>query len=417
MAMEKRLASMAWRNLWRHKRRTAITLSSIAFGALLAVLVTGMADSQFGQMIDLAARMGGGHVTLQHPEYLDRPALRRSVSNSTRLREIALRESQVERVVTRISGQLMLSTASQNYGAGFIAFDPAVEDEATLSVLESLVEGELFPSADAKGIILGSRLAKNLDARLGRKVVYTLADKHGEITREAARVTGILHTGAPSIDAGLCLLPIDTFRQTVAYAPDEGIQIAVFLGDQRRASEVAARLGDKIGTEVSALTWRQVQPDLSGFVTMKIVGMQLMEGIILLLVAATIFNTLFVGVMERIREFGIMMALGFSPASLFGLVMFESLWLGLIGLVVGALVTAWPYYYLSTTGLDLSAMLGDIGSAEVAGVAMQPQLQVGILPEHLAMIAAIILVSTLAAGLYPAWRAGTVVPVESIKLV
>jgi ABC-type lipoprotein release transport system permease subunit len=416
--MEKRLASMAWRNLWRHKRRTAITLSSIAFGALLAVLMTGLADSQFAQMIDVAARMGGGHVTLQHPEYLDRPALRRSVSNSTRLREIALRESQVERVVTRITGQLMLSTASQNYGAGFIAFDPAVEDEATLSVLESLVEGELFPSAEAKGIILGSRLAQNLDARVGRKVVYTLADKHGEITREAARVTGILHTGAPSIDSGLCLLPIDTFRQTVAYAPDEGIQVAVFLGDQRRASEVAARLGDQIGTEVSALTWAQVQPDLSGFVAMKIVGMQLMEGIILLLVAATIFNTLFVGVMERIREFGIMMALGFSPASLFGLVMFESLWLGLIGLVVGALVTAWPYYYLSTAGLDLSFILGgDISSAEVAGVAMPPELHVGILPEHLTMIAAIILVSTLAAGLYPAWRAGRVVPVESIKLV
>ncbi|MEE9279125.1 MAG: FtsX-like permease family protein [Myxococcota bacterium] len=415
--MGKRLASMAWRNLWRHRRRTLITLSSIAFGAFIAVIMTGIGDSQWPRMINLAARMGGGHVTLQHTEYQDRPALRRSVRNAAGLREIALRDPQVERVVTRVTGQLMLSTAAQNYGAAFIAFDPAVEDETTLSVLEALAEGEIFPSADTRGIILGSRLARNLDARLGRKVVYTLADKHGEITREAARVTGILHTGSPSMDAALCLLPIDSFRRAVGYGPDEGVQVAVFLGDHRRAANVASRLGDQIGTEVAALTWRQVQPDLSAFVAMKIGGMQLMEAFILLLVAAGIFNTLFVSVMERVREFGIMMAVGFSPASLFGLVMFESLWLGLVGLVVGGLITSWPYYYLSTTGLDVSAMLGDVSSAEIAGVAMPMQMQIGIYPEHLLAIAGVVLLCTLAAGLYPAWKAGRVVPVESIRLV
>ena len=80
--MGKRLASMAWRNLWRHRRRTLITLSSIAFGAFIAVIMTGIGDSQWPKMINLAARMGGGHVTLQHPDYQDRPALKRSVRNA-----------------------------------------------------------------------------------------------------------------------------------------------------------------------------------------------------------------------------------------------------------------------------------------------------------------------------------------------
>ncbi len=414
-----RLPSTAWRNLWRHRRRTLLTLLSIAFGTMLAIIMTGMADSMFGDMINLAARMGGGHVTLQHPEYLDRPALKRTLTDTTGLREIALREREVERVVPRITGQLLLSTAAQSYGAAFIAFDPTLEDSATLSILDSLVEGEVFASPDDKGIILGSRLAGNLGARLGRKVVYTLADKHGEITREAARVTGILRTGSPSVDAALALLPIDTFRRAVAYSADEGIQVAVFLSDQRRANAVATRLADRVGTHVSALTWQQAQPDVSSFITMKIVGMQVMEVLVMLLVAAGIFNTLFVSVMERIREFGIMLAIGFSPANLFGLVMFESLWLGLVGLVGAALLTAGPYYYLATIGIDYSGMLAgtDSGSAEIAGIAMPLQIRVGITAEHVVMIAGLVLLATLLAGILPARQAGRVVPVESMRLV
>lgn len=410
------LASMAWRNLWRHRRRTLLTLSSIAFGVMLAVLFTGIGDSNWSEMIQLAARLGGGHVTLQHPEYLETPTLSRTIRNVEQLRAAALRDPDVERVVTRITGNLMLATASQNYGAAFIAFDPGDEDESTLSLIEALTEGEMFPSTRDGGIILGKRLAENLDAGLGRKVVYTLTDRNGEIVQEAARVSGIVSTGAPSVDAGLCLLPIDSLREALGYDPGEAVQVGVFLRDHRRADAVAARIGEAFGTQVSALPWHQIQPELSGFITMKVAGARFMEAIIMVLVAAGIFNTLFVSVMERVREFGIMLAIGFSPARLFGLVMCESLWLGLVGLVLAAAVTAGPYYYMATVGIDLSAMMG-AGSGEVAGVAVSPIMQVAIFPENLLMIASAALLATLLSGLYPAWNAGRVVPVESIRLV
>jgi len=136
----------------------------------------------------------------------------------------------------------------------------------------------------------------------------------------------------------------------------------------------------------------------------------------MILVAAGIFNTLFVSVMERMREFGIMTAIGFSPVRLFGLVMWESLWLGLTGLAAAVLVTAGPYIYLWKHGVDLSAMTGG-ESSEVAGVAMDPVLHVNIFPENAGWIAVAVLLATLLSGIYPAWRAGRVVPVESIKLV
>jgi ABC-type lipoprotein release transport system permease subunit len=411
------LGVMAWRNLWRRRRRTLITLSSIAFGTLLAVIFTAFQDRNFADMIDLAARMTGGHVTLQHPEYLDTPTLSRSVQDTGRLTSLALEDEEVERVVTRIMGFTLLSTASANYGAGFIAFDPVEEDEETLSIIEGMEEGAVFESARDRGIILGQRLARNLGTGMGKKVVYTMADKHGEIVSGLGRVSGIVRTGAPSLDAGLCLLPIDSLREVLGYAPDEALQVAVFIDDQRRSGEVAGRMQGRVDPQqVTAMTWDQIQPDLAGFIAMKVGGAIFMEVLIAIIISAGIFNTLFVSVMERVREFGIMIAIGFSPGSLFRLVMLESLWLGLVGLVAGAALTVGPYLYLTKTGLDMSAMIGGEG-AEVAGVAVSPIMRVGIFPEHAVLIAVAVFIATMLSGLHPAWRAGRVVPVETIKLV
>ena len=410
------LAAMAWRNLWRNRRRTVITLSSIAFGILLAVLFTGLGDSRWAEVIDLAARMGGGHVTLLHPEYLDTPSLKRTVTAVESKRNLALADADVDKVITRISGQTMLATAGESYGVFFIAFDPGAEDESTLSVLEGLVEGKLFESGRDRGIILGKKLATNLGVRLGRKVVYTMTDKSGEIITGLGRVSGIVATGAPSVDAGLCLLPLDTIRDALGYAKDEATQVGVFLSDQRKADQVAARLGAALDDGSVAVTWRQSQPDLAGFISMKVAGMVFFEMLIMVLVAAGIFNTLFVSVMERVREFGILMAIGFSPWGLFRLVMWESFWLGMVGIVAAAIVTAGPYYLLTTKGLDMSGFIGESG-AELAGVAVKPTLCADIYPENAVFIALAALIATLLSGLYPAWRAGRVVPVESIKLV
>jgi ABC-type lipoprotein release transport system permease subunit len=408
---------MAWRNLWRRRRRTLITISSIAFGTSLAVIFTGFHDRNFADMIDLAARMTGGHVTLQHPEYLEKPTLSRSIRDTGRLEALAMEDRQVRKAVTRIMGFAMLSTAGASHAGGFIAFDPRAEGADTLSILQGLEEGEIFTSSRDRGIVLGRRLAKNLGAGPGRKVVYTVTDKNGEIASGLARVSGIVRTGAPSLDAGLCLLPLDSVREVLGYAPNEALQVAVFIDDQRRSGEVARRLGKRLdGRLAEALTWDRIQPDLAGFIAMKVGGAIFMEVLIAIIVAAGIFNTLFVSVMERLREFGILMAIGFSPGSLFRLVMLESLWLGLVGLAAGAALTVGPYLYLASRGIDMTVMVGGEG-AEVAGVAVSPIMHVGIFPEHAVLIAAAVFAATLLSGLYPAWRAGRVVPVETIQLV
>ena len=135
---------MAWRNLWRNRRRTIITMSAITFGIFLAVVFTGMGDSTYTDMINLAARMGGGHVSIQHPNLLDTPSLKWTVSGTDRIRERAADQKHVLRTSARITGQTMLATAGQNYGAVFMAYDPAEEDSTTFSIFEALQEGNFF---------------------------------------------------------------------------------------------------------------------------------------------------------------------------------------------------------------------------------------------------------------------------------
>ncbi len=407
---------MAWRNLGRNRRRTVLTLASIAFGVFLAIISMAAQDRNWQEMIDLGARMGGGHVTVQHPEYLDTPSLSRTVTGTGALIEAASGNPEVNRAVDRIAGQLMVSTARESYGAAFIAFDPAAEDATTLSYLEAVSEGGMFAADDATGMVLGAQLAQNLGAEIGDRVVYTATDRGGEIVAGLGRVTGLMRTGAPSIDVGLVLLPIAAARDVLGFAPDEATEVALFIDDHRESEVLAARLQEQLGDEAAAIPWFEGRPDLYAFIAMKVGGGVVMVVIIALMVAAGIFNTVFVSVMERLREFGIMMAVGFSPAKLFRLVVYESVWLGVIGLVVAALVTIGPYLYLSRIGIDMGAYLGDAASTEISGVAMATQLKFGIYPENTVRIVVLAFIAVVLAGIYPAWRAGRVEPVESIRL-
>ncbi len=407
---------MGWRNLWRNRRRTVLTLVSISFGLLLATLMTALQDRNWADMIDLAARLGGGHVTVQHPDLIDAPTLDKTVRRAETVAAMARAEPGVTRVVVRVVGQTLLSTASNSRGAGFVGIDPTREDSTTLAVVTAFSQGAMFPAADGDGIVLGSRLAENLGVTLGKKVVYNLTAKDGEIVAGLAHVSGIVHTGAPGVDGGLALLPLNTLRAALGYAPDEATQVAIFIDDQRRSDEMAARIGAGLTGGAVAVPWHENQPELAGFIAMKVGGANFMKVLIAVLIAAGIFNTLFVSVTERMREFGIMLAIGYAPRDIHLLVMVESLWMGLVGLLVGALLTAGPYVYLNAHGIDMSAMVGQ-GGSEIAGVAVPSVMKVEIFPGNAVFIAAAALLATLVAGLYPAWKAGRVAPVETIRLV
>ena len=181
------LAKMAWRNLWKNRRRTLITLLSISFGGFMAVMMTALQDRSFSDFIDTAARNGGGHVTLAHPEYIKKHSLLNTVGGTDALLSMATADLGVQTAVPRIGGQIMLSTARGSRGTAFIAVDPQRETDETFTFWDGLVEGKAFVSADDRGIVMGEKLARKLGISLG-SVGPTRARCLDKLRREVERL-------------------------------------------------------------------------------------------------------------------------------------------------------------------------------------------------------------------------------------
>ena len=409
-----KLGTIAWRNLWRRKRRTLITGISIGFGVMLAVTFTGTGDYGYTNMINTSAIMGLGHVTIEPHGYNQTPSLDKRLRKAGQIRERVLAMPGVNDAIVRIMGQAMFASASKTIGGVFMGIDPVQESPEQNLLIRSLVQGELFSGKDSRGVVVGSKMAEKLNLRIGKKLVFTTTDVSGEIVSELARVTGIFKTGVNEVDGGMVLLPINSVRTTLHYDAQDATLLAVIINDQRYAERMRDTISLAEGDpQIEVLSWQQTQTEMAGIITMDRSGNYISQFLIGLLIAAGILNTLLMSVLERTREFGVMMAVGMSPRTLFMLVVVESLWLAIIGIVIGIIITAPWYAYLYYVGLDFSGAIGEDYSA--GGILVDPLIRIRLYKESIIAILSGVFSLTLLAGLYPAWRAGRIPPVESLK--
>lgn len=409
-----RLNTMAWRNLSRNKRRTLITSFSVAFGVLLSVTFTASGDYSYTNMINTSVTMGLGHLSVEPPGYNDSPNLTKRFNNSDIIQSNILKVPEIKAAFVRIMGQAMFATGAKNVGGVFIGIDPNQETAEYNIFLRSIKEGELFKDSNGRGIVVGGKMAQKLNLRLGKKVIYTVTDKDGELTSEISRVTGIFSIGDDTVDGSIVLLPIDRVRKTLRYEKQEASLLAVLLDDHRQVNSIRQIVADIIGEpQVEVLTWEETQTELAGLIAIDRFFNYMMQFLVGLVIAAGIMNTMLMSVFERTKEFGMMLAIGMAPSKLLKMILIESFWVGILGLGLGLLITAPWYAYMSETGINLSRHIGEDYSA--GGVLVDPVLKFRLFKESGLAIVAGVFGLTMVAGLYPAYRAGKVLPVESLK--
>ncbi len=410
------LATLAWRNLWRHKRRTLITASSIAFGVLLAVTFSGAADYFYTRMIDAGANMGMGHITLAAPDFNRAPSSKKYLTDADILMQQSQELEAVTQAVPRIQSQAMFASARKSVGGLFIAVDPVLEKASNNVFLQALVEGDLPADSDERGIVLGTELAKKLGVEIGKKVIYTTTDKNGDIVSDIGRVSGLFKTGADELDGAMAILPLVKAQQVLGYQPDQVSLISLTLADQRHSAAMQQQLQQQaMFADIEVLSWQQTQPDLAGMIAVDKSSNYISQLLIALLVAAGILNTMLMSVLERVREFGVMIALGMSPRRLFVMVMLESFWLAWLGLIIGVIVSIPWYWYMYTTGIDLSGAYGE--GFSFGGVLIDTTFKLRLFGDSIVAILLVLFSLAMLSGAYPAWRAGRVPAVESLKTI
>ncbi len=410
------LWKMAWRNLWRHRRRTFINLGSVAFGVWLTITAVGLGDYSYLRTINDSARMGFGHVTVQPEGYQASPSLEKRISDTNNTLSRVLEIDGVDHGVVRIIGQSMLASASKTVGGAFIAVDPSLETPEVNLFIRALKRGEMFSGTAGREAVIGSLMAEKLNLDLGKKLVLTAVDKNGEVVSELFRVKGIFKTSVTEVDSSTLLVPIDRIRKTLGYGADEATMISAYVEDYRKSRSVRDLISASVapqGAEVA--TWRETQSELASLSDVDRGMNVLFLALLGVLISAGILNTSLMSVLERKQEFGMMLAVGMRPAQLAGMVLTESFFIGALGLCIGSLLCAPWIYYLLEVGLDMSSMMGTDYSA--GGVLIDPILHIELYWQTILITIVGLLVLSMGAALYPAVSAARIPPIDVIKKV
>ena len=258
-------------------------------------------------------------------------------------------------------------------------------------------------------------MAKKLNLRLGKKLIVTVTDKDGQLTSELLRVSGLFKTGDLAADSSIVLAPLGRMQETLNYGENGVSFVAFYVDDLRSVKDVQKQIVGSLNNDgnMEVLSWRKTQPDLSGLIAVDRLFNYLMQLLVGLVIAAGIMNTMQMSVLERTKEFGIMMAVGMAPGQVVRLVLIESFWLGCMGLCMGIILSTPWFIFMSKTGIDMSGLIGEDYSA--GGVLVEPVFKLRLFKESAFFILAAVFLLTMAASVFPAFRAGKIMPVDTIK--
>ena len=398
------LVRLAWRSLWRHRRRTFITVASIALGLTLVLFAKQLNEGAYRQMVDDAVRMQAGHVTVEHADYRDAPAIDLTVRIADDLRARIESLEEVERTKLLVSGQGVARTGRGAVGVALMGIEPGVVRDAS-PFAKHIVDGEYLAPDDGRDVVLGRALAERLHLAVGKKLVLSSNDAHGNLVEELFRVRGIFELGADEIDGYFVEAPIDALRGLYGLADDEATQLGVLLHDPDDVSAVRDTVAGMLpdGRAV-VLPWREVLPDLAGAIQLDRVSDGVVLGLLLALTLFTIFNTLFMSVLERQREMTVQLALGTPPSALRLQVFLESVLVGALGCGFGTVLGGLWSYRVQQVGLDLSGVMED--GATMSGFAMDPVIHAHVSAATMAEIVGPLYVAILLLGLVPMRRIG-----------
>ncbi len=409
---------LAWRNLWRHRRRTLITLASIAFGFGLAVLMIGLGDGAHNSMIRNAIKLGDGHLTVQPRGYLESPANHRYLPEGTalaaRMRDLGIPGA----IDPRISLQVLASSPANSVGAGLVGLASANDARARM-LRPHVVEGEWFDEGDDRGIVIGDGMARKLKVKLGDKVVLMAGKQGGDSQAQLGRVRGIFDSKVAEVDDFLVLADIRLAR---LFLEGEGAdpakapvtRFAIYLDDPDSLGVWKARIGAAVNDEnVVALDWREMMPQLVQFLFIDDAGNYVFLLLMLTLVVFGIVNTVLMSVLERTREFGLLRALGLGRRHLLMLVFLESLLLGFLAVAIGWVAGGGTHLWFAYAGFDIGSFMGD--NTAMMGTFMDPIVRTELSAARVAQLTLIIFAATLGSGIYPAIKAARVTPVHALR--
>lgn len=400
------LFRLAWRNLWRNHRRTTIMLCAIAVGVWAMIFMTALTRGMVDQMIIEGIRTLPGHVQIHNPKFLDDPSISNPVSISA---QQSFDDPEIVAWSSRVKVPAVISSERESRGVTLLGIDPVAERDISFIDYDA-VDGRFLVDSDDKGIVIGKKLANILETEVGKRIVIMSQDPDNDIADRGFRVVGLYTASTGAVEEAYVFVGRATAQKMLRIGKQT--TEVVFIGDDYRDVEALYEIVlAAVDDSVSVQRWYEANTYLGSM--LKVMDGFVFVWIIVIFLALSfgLVNTLMMAVFERVREIGLMLALGMKPGSILGQILIESMLLLLIGLVAGNLL-AWATVMSLQGGIDVSVVAEGLEMFGAASV-LYPKLNV----DDMILASEVVLILGFLASLSPAWRASRYKPVEALAKV
>ena len=413
MALGK-LWTIAYRDLGRNRRRSFFSLLAVAVGLALLIAINGLIAGVMADTVENNIRLRTGHVQVRADSYEEQKLSLQwddLLEDGEALAAQARALPQVASAAPVLWAVGILNTLED--AANLQVYGVDVASDFYAPVRDGMVEGEWLQADDRSGIVLGKRLAESLGLQTGRDVSLTVMDADGQPQEQIYTVRGLFRTGIVSYDESAVFLPFAK-AQAVTNTGGRASAVTILLHNQDDAEAVASSLAGGLGaTGVRALTWRELNQVFLQTMETAMSFYLVLDFIVILVVAVVIANTLLMSVFERVREMGILAALGMKGRQIMQMFLLQAATLGAAGVVVGVLIGSAIVLYLASNGINM----GEEVAGSVENMALSTVMYARLIPSNVAGLSLATLVITLLAALYPAWFAARLEPVEALHTV
>ena len=397
------------RNLARNPRRTGLTLASLVVGVGALTFLMALNQGWLTSARENFILTFTGHVQVHAKGFEQSQQLEHHIAEPAKVTALLDGAPAVAAWTPRLRLSGLAAVAEASTAAQVIGIDPVREAKIT-RLRQFLVAGEWLRAGDERGLLLGASLAENLGTQLGDKVVLMAQSLEGDIASEVFRLRGVLRAGVPDVDRALALIPLETAQRWLDLG--HGVTDIVILAARHEAADgIRDRLVRALPPdEYEVLRWMDIDPMIQQWLEFSDVFTLVILLPVIAVVVAEVINTMLMALHERVREFGLMEALGTAKGQIFRMVLWESSLLVMAGGLAGYLLGAAAALHFGREGIDLTAF-ADAFTIVYMSPIVRPQLH---LNDGLVILVTIF-IAALAAGVYPAWRATRVEPVEAMR--
>ncbi|NDY42618.1 ABC transporter permease [Dissulfurirhabdus thermomarina] len=399
------LALLGWRNLWRRPGRTAVLLAAVAAGSWTMVVSAAFMRGAIDQVVEETIRNLTGHVQVHAPGYRDDPVVDHRMPPPSPALRRALDAPGVRAWAPRVRVPAVVASERESAGVVLVGIDPAAERGLSF-IPGAVVRGRGLEGPGDPGILLGRRLARHLETRVGKRVVVMSQDAANVIASRGFRVVGVFGARLEATEKAFAFTGIETAQRMLGIGGDIS-EIALAVTDRGRIAPVLRRLR-AAAPDLDVQPWNVLEPILGLRVAFSQRFSVIWYLIVFLAMAFGLVNTLLMAVFERTREFGLFRALGMRPGAVVAQVLLEAFFLLALGLAAGNLAAVLTVA-ASGEGIDVSAFARGAALAGLGHVIPLEWTAGDALAANL-----LVIVLGMAAALYPAWRAARTLPVESI---